>query len=675
MGEDRRREDSDPQLSDIESQQTTAASSTRPFQSEREPHPDDPIAAATPPRRLLEVEDGDADTPTPRFMEDQGAWKRWKWVPYPMRKAGKAVAKWAVGPPNAAPYKITPLFPAVQHAPLWLLDRYLPNKRHRVWLFIGYAICWLLAFVFVMRQGLVATEVAGYGSPSDIGCGATYWLAGNQCGVDGNDCRPFNGSGFAFKCPASCASYQVLNPRAVGDQELIYQPLIVGGPSTSGDVSSAIYRGDSFICGAAIHAGVISNARGGCGVVNLVGKQENYNGSTRNSITSVGFDSYFPLSYTFMEGISCDSTDIRWNLLAVSTVFTGVLSLFTTSAPLFFFSVFTGIFWQVGMASDPPNHTSTAGLFSTILGKFLPAMFVAWVMYDKMGVRRTLQGLTAQIEKTVLWLGACWVGALTNYTFDWIPIQRLTGHDLQQQPGAKAALAIIIVVLVVIVASQIWFFRHEGRLVKYLKLYLVFIGGIIICLLLPGLSLRIHHYILGLLLLPGTSMQTRPSLLYQGVLVGLFINGIARWGFDAFLQTSAALQGDAQIGSPLPDILDPVIALGANMSTITFNWDASPGSQFDGISALVNDVERFRTYFDEDEVGSFSWTRNSTLDLPEYFRFAWMSGTDSMDYTKAGIWSAQGNWTKMAEGPSRVKVRSLSGEEEMAPRRAARRDL
>lgn len=632
-------------------------------------HPDAPIEAVG----HLEVDDD--DTPTPRFMQDEGAWKRWKWVPYPVRRLGLSIAQWSKGPKEPKDYTIKPLFPAVQEAPLFLLDKYLPSRKHRVWLFMGYVVIWILTFCLVMRQGLRASEILTYGTPSDIGCGTTYWVSGNQCDTDGNGCRPFSDGGFAFKCPADCASYQVLNPRAVGDQEIVYTQLVIGGPSSSGNTTNAIYRGDSFICSAGIHAGVVSNTKGGCGVVRLIGQQSNFVSSSRNGITSVGFDSYFPLSYTFQNGIECDSRDVRWPLLAVSVTFTAVLSLVTSSASVFFFPVFIGIFWHVGMASDAPTHSSIAGLFSNIIGKFLPAMFCAWVLYDKMGIRRTLSGLTAQIEKTILWLGGCWVGALTNYTFDFIPIQRLTGHDLEQQPGAKAALAMIIIVLAVIVASQVWFFRQEGRLLKYLKLYALFILGVIVCLVLPDLSLRLHHYILALLLLPGTSMQTRPALLYQGILVGLFINGIARWGFDAVLQTSYALQGDAQLGSPLPSILEPVINLAASassatnatvaaaISSITFNWNSPPAPQFDGISILVNDVERFRSYFtDVDGDDSFTWNRNSTLGLDEYFRFAWMQGSSTMDYTKAGIWDADGAWTQMAAGPSKVKARSLDGE-------------
>lgn len=323
------------------------------------------------------------------------------------------------------------------------------------------------------------------------------------------------------------------------------------------------------------------------------------------------------------------------------------------------------MFWEVGLASDQPSHATTPELVSVVLSRFLPAMFCSWVIFDRMGVRRTLDGLTAQIEKAVLWVGAAWVSCLDNYTWSLaIPIQRLNGHDLQQQPGAKAALAVIIAILVVVVMAQIWFFRQEGRLPGKLRLYGLILFGILISMSLPGLSLRIHHYIIGLVLIPGTALQTRPSLFFQGLLVGWFINGVARWDFASVLQTPDELRGDAQLGSPLPTILTPLLALAANatlsaavdataaVSNITFQWEPPPASgNYDGISMLVNDVERFRGYF-QDGVHHITWARDAHLRFPEYFRFAYMSGTSAQDYTKAGTWAANGTWTRMADGPS-----------------------
>lgn len=606
----------------------------------------------------------DSGSSTPRFLQQQTEPHRlskpWTYLPYPLYRVCNAVSGWARGPTPPGRYRIKPLFPKVQEFPLRLTERYLANRKVRYTVVFFYLAIWIVAFALVKRQGTLATDIADYGQPQDISCGDAYFGRQNSCGVDGNDCRPFNGTGVAFRCPANCASYHVLNPRAVGDQEVVYQALIVGGPNTDLSPELATYRGDSYICGAAVHAGIISNQDGGCGVVKLVGTKSKFISSQRNGITSIGFDSYFPLSFQFVPGIDCKASDSRWSLLAVSTVFSGILSLFTSSTALFFFSTFVGLFATTGLAMDPPSYTTVAGLVSNQLGRLLPALFCSWVIYDKMGVKRTLTGLTAQIEKTILWLGAAWVGALDNYTLDFIPIQRLNAHDLNQQPGAKAALSVIVIVLVVVVGFQVWFFRQEGRFIKYIKLYALLVLGIIIALTLPGLNLRIHHYILALLLLPGTSIQTRPSLLYQGLLVGLFINGISRWGFDSILQTSGELQADAQKGSLLPNIHKPEIHWAKDsVANITFEWDPPKNDKeaeytYDGISVLVNDVERYRAYFeDKSYTPGYVWDRNGSLDMPEYFRFGFMMGSEVGDYTRAGVWTADGKWKEMAPGPSK----------------------
>jgi LCCL domain len=617
-----------------------------------ETHPDALIEEEA--AHLTEFEDDDSP-PTPRFLQDLGEYRNWRWVPPSIRRMVKTVKTWAKGPQPPQIQVIKPLFPAIQEAPIRLLDIYLPKWEQRLGLLLAFYFCWMLTFGLVFRQGTFASEVEGYGKPADIGCGNTFWGPGNSCGLNGVNCRPFYNSSFAFRCPGECRKRWVLNYRAVGAQEIIYQPLVVGGPPGDEPDGMPIYRGDSFICGAAIHAGIIPNSIGGCGVVSLAGEQRNFDSTDQHGISSIAFDSYFPTSFTFSSASSCEAKDMRWALLAVSLIFTVLLSLFTNSPGVFFWSIYTGIFVHVGFASDPPNYSSVAGLCSNLLGKFLPSAFCAFVVYQYC-VTKTLKGLRAQIEKTILWLGGCWFGALSNITLDWIPIQRLTSHDLEQQPGAKLALAIIIILLCCIVVQQVHYFRLEGRLLRYLALYATFIGAILFSLLIPGLSLRIHHYILALLLLPGTSMQTRPVLFYQGLLIGLFINGVARWGFDSILQTPAALQGDAPHYSALPTPLQPLISLGIAASNISFNWDFPP-IPYDGFSVLVNDVERFRGYVDEGYgLGRpWVWNREPGLAEPEYFRFGYMQGNINWDYSRAGIWLPDGGWVEMDEGPSMVR--------------------
>lgn len=624
--------------------------------------PDNPIDIdeSTQTTQLLPLDEisDDNSPPTPRFLQDERGYRHMRWIPVPIRRMGRAIAHWAKGPSPPHIHTIQPLLPEIQEAPIRLLNLYFPKRKHKILLLIAYYFCWIISFGLVLRQGTIVTEIDGYGAPEEIGCGNTYWTGGNGCGLNGDQCRPFNGASFAFRCPGNCIYHQLWNNRAVGAQEIIGKPLVVGGPE--GENGTAVYRGDSFICAAAIHAGIIGNVNGGCGVVSLIGAHSNFLASDRNGIASVEFDSTFPASFSFDHGTTCKAKDPRWPLFFVSLTFTMLLSLFTTEPAVFFASIFTGVFAHVGLASDPPWHSSMTELVSDILGKYLPGAFCAVVIYQHMGIRRALSGLRAQVEKTVLWLGACWFGALSNYTLDWIPIQRLTKYDLDRQPGAKPALAIIVTILATIVISQVFYFRREGRLIKYLGIYGLFIGGILLALPIPGLNLRIHHYILGLLLLPGTSMQTRPALFYQGLLIGLFINGVARWGFDSILQTMDAMRGDGEWNSPLPVIDNPKIVMGDDVSTISFSWPEPP-NPFDGISILVNDVERFRGFKDEGfatDSNSFDWVKDAQAEEPQYFRFAYMQGSRSWDYTRAGTWNANGTWTTMEAGPSKIKGRA-----------------
>ncbi|KAF2999873.1 hypothetical protein E8E13_008052 [Curvularia kusanoi] len=545
------------------------------------------------------------------------------------------------GPQPPRPQKIKPFFPAIQAGPAKLLNRLLPRQEHQNLFLNTVLVIWFLLFVGLLTTELPVTDIEGK-HIVNLDCTDSLWQRKNGCGIDGINCHPFTNTSFVFRCPSKCADTQLLNPHAVGAYDANYRPLVVG---------SETYRGDSFICGSAIHAGVIDDRNGGCGRVNLVGEFYNFTSTTNHGIESIPFDSDFPLSFNFKPAkgdgnLEC-STEPRSILLFVSLAATTVLCLLSTQSKIFF-PVFVILFAHVSFVSDPPqpsyrNTTVLPDHISMFAKRLLPALFVAAIVW-KAVIKRTLSGLDAPIEKTVLWLGAFWIGALSNYTFDWIPISRLTTHDLEQQPGAKLALAIIVLLLILIAIGQIYFFWLEGRLPNYLGLYGLFGFGIVVCLAIPGVNLRLHHYIIGLLLLPGTSMQTRPSLIYQGVLLGLFVNGVARWDFDSILQTAAALREDGKFNSILPAIMEPAITRTASGLVASFSWKFLPEGM-DGISVLVNDVERYRGYHDQMPDGdTFKWGRSEEDIMSDYFRFAFIRDGQTLDYSKAGMLLANGTW-------------------------------
>jgi hypothetical protein len=370
--------------------------------------------------------------------------------------------------------------------------------------------------------------------------------------------------------------------------------------------------------------------------------QNAFLGSDANGIESMDFNSSFPLAYTLtrVEEQTSRCYKLEWMPFSVSVLLTTGISLFTDSPKVFFFSVFTIVFFQIALISDAPNFDEYLRVIQTALARFLPSAFVAFAMY-RFCVRKTLIGLDAQIEKTILWLGGCWFGALDNYTLDKLPLSRLTPRDLAE-PGAIIVLICVVAAIVGAAATQAWAFWKDGRFWKYLTVYGVMASGLLVFAFVPGLNLRIHHYILALLLLPGTAIQTRPSLLFQGFLVGLFINGVARWGFASILETDSFLAREGQLGSALPEFLAPVIS----SENITFTFSALL-PEWDGISVMVNDLERTRIGRAAQDI-VFPWTR--VKDEDTYFRFAYVKmnyigGILLGDYSKPGTWWANGTWS------------------------------
>ena len=459
-----------------------------------------------------------------------------------------------------------------------------------------------------------------------------------DCGLHGTDCEPFTNATTAYQCHPDCASKQVFEPHVIGDQEVIYTSLVVGGAQEI--AAESTYRADSSICQAAVHAGVIKNTRGGVVLLKLVGAMQNYPATLSNGIQSIGFDSSFPKSFVFVpiDDAHNQAPEFRWSMLTISVLMTSAIS-FVTASSAFFASVFTMIFIHVGLISDSPELPTTTALISVLTERFLPSAFISVVIY-RYCVRPQLSELHAPFEKTVLWLGGAWFGALENYTLDHLPIRRLTPHDLKSQAGAVLTLLVIIVIIVVITVGQIHYLRLECRLKRFLKLYACMAGGLALLAAIPSLHLRIHHYILALLLLPGTAIQTRPSMLYQGLLVGLFINGVARWGLASILQTDEGLRGeDGRYSSPLPTVTANSLP---ESSAIDFQW-ALPPSPYNGISVLVNDVERYRWYTSQKDF-NYTWTREIGSESKIYFRFAYRTDGHAVDYTKAGVLDIDGRY-------------------------------
>ena len=126
------------------------------------------------------------------------------------------------------------------------------SRLNSPWLFALLTVGYIVGLAFFSRAQSFFTPPDSY-----IDCTSAYWAANAGCGLNGEDCGPYTNATFEFRCPAQCSSVILQNPRTVGNEQVDFVPLIVGG----GDPDRT-YRGDTFICAAAVQAYVSLLNRG-----------------------------------------------------------------------------------------------------------------------------------------------------------------------------------------------------------------------------------------------------------------------------------------------------------------------------------------------------------------------------------------------------------------------------
>ncbi|TKY86288.1 hypothetical protein EX895_005113 [Sporisorium graminicola] len=545
------------------------------------------------------------------------------------------------------------------------------NRLHWVVLCLVY-VGWILGFAYLAKSLWYQSAVVGFDgvsrTPAFLSCTSTYWLRNAECGLDGEACEPFFTAagqvGQAFRCPADCIDVTLLNPRAVGDQRVNYEPLVVGGGDANGT-----YRADSFVCAAAIHAGVIRNTQGGCGSVRLIGAHAGFEASRANGIRSIEFDSAFPMAYRFetIEGQG-DCTDRRWQGYVVNAIMSAVVGFVLRPKRIVWFWTLACVgYWHINLVSYPRDYPPPIG---AAMGTFLPFLFTCYAIW-RLAFRFVWPAFAhVPVEATVWTLAFWWLGVLLNVVFGKVPIQRLVARDIAQQPGSVVAVIVLAVVVLVIAVNQVRVMWKTGWLAKYVSLYVV--GGVLVGLAaaVPGETLRLHHYIIALVLLPACAFPTRLCLAYIAFCFGMFTNGVARWGFDGLLEDDAVVQGDATGGTARPTFNTTATTWAGAGGVV--QWNPIPSSlaaDWDAYALLVDDVLRYQgdatsfnlssslldVYAQEragDGQSQQSMPSNATLlASPHYLRLAYSSQGSPGDFTRAATaWLGNATWKDAPPG-------------------------
>ncbi|KZT41321.1 hypothetical protein SISSUDRAFT_1042898 [Sistotremastrum suecicum HHB10207 ss-3] len=513
-----------------------------------------------------------------------------------------------------------------------------------LWIFALFAAAYIVSLAFLVRSQAFLTPADSY-----VTCTSTYWLPDAGCGLDGSQCEPFDNSTFEFRCPSGCSTTILQNPRAVGDQEPVFVPLIIGGGDQNTNGSSGTYRGDSFICASAIHAGIISNSRGGCGTLSLVANFTDFVSSTAHGLTSTAFPSVFPLSFVFTPSSSLNHCeDLRNDALAFNIIVTCILFLLLSPPPIVaFWSLVCIGFWHVTFFSQPRENPPP---ISDAFGTFLPALFVAYAFW-RVAWRKVLPSFSnIPLERAIWYLAPFWAGVEVNVITDKIPVDRLIASDIRERHGALAAVIIIALVLLVLVVNQVRVIRKTGLLPFYILCYVAAALTVLVFSQMPGLEFHLHHYFAAIALIPIAFLPTRLSAIYQAFLLGMFLNGVAAFDFASIFETHAEIVRDGAVGSELPTFATNSTGWNSSLPLVnqTISWNPFPDddNDWDSFSLMVDDVERLA-----------SNALNYSLALlqpgiPHFFRLAFSSDGVSGDYTRAAIVLANGSWIDPPSGAS-----------------------
>lgn len=546
------------------------------------------------------------------------------------------------------------------------------SARKRALFFVVYAALWLLLWSRTLLPYLRHAPLGPEGTtvvPLTCGQADDFWKGKNAaCGLNAQACPQFDlSSDVVFRCPALCDRGSWLySLRAVGDQVVKYRGYFIGGgkpPKGSKSALSQPYRADSFPCGAAVHAGVVSPFFGGCARIAYEdGIQKGFKSvpGSYGVSDSIAFESAFPFAFHF-KALAASFThcaDPRLVVLVLNIVLGAPVVFFALGA-VFYWTLAAVGFWTITLATDPPvlvdpsNPETFYSLLSLGLERFLPTCFVLYVLWA-VSVKRTFGPLNrvsvldetssanppqSPLTRLILWYPLFWLGVLNNISFDRLPVDRLTWHDLQVQPGALLTVAVVGLILVGCVVAQTYYVWLSGRFWSLLLVYGLVFGGFFVLAELPGMTLRIHHYIFALMFIPGCLTRGKTAIAFQGILLGLFLSGVARWGFASIAETDFSLLR----GEPLGQIAHPTF--GALKDGI-LHWKepefpksaAGTYEQFSYISILINDIEWVR----EEDVGG--------VDLHELISESGMFPAGSKDENKVYVRLAKYHPTKKRYG-------------------------
>lgn len=331
------------------------------------------------------------------------------------------------------------------------------------------------------------------------------------CGLLGGECR-----GSAALLPVRCPGLGSKTPNGT----------IVG---------SNPYRGDSTLCPAAIHAGLVDKW-GGCFNVQVSGPVNSFPGSTANGVTGRSFDSWFPGSISLlpMPGAQYCSFELWWVPCVLTNAFLFILAMFRPRRQLFWWSMLTSFYWYVALTGNQEmlqmrDVMQTLGgfvLFALSSQTFLWKFGRADASFTDTASGRPLEVLLFELLPMQLLLHIQLLAPLVG-DYD------LTPKGLSQTGGKLLyGLGLAVLLPLVIYLLRRWYLAGALR-----QLFLG-VAGVVVAIGILSIfvskttrwGLHLHHYFMGLLGYLGARGDSKVAVVVRAISLGSFINGLSLWG-------------------------------------------------------------------------------------------------------------------------------------------------
>lgn len=323
-----------------------------------------------------------------------------------------------------------------------------------------------------------------------------------------------------YRCPATCLA----QTSALVGKDI--SKLLDGGPLIYGNNEDG-YSSDSWICSCAIHSGYSSNYVGGCFKISRPVTVTEISGKTLGGVMSLGKKYPGEESMTvfkFTGGIkSSKCVDYVIAATALNTAITSLVNVLSKNPMLSYMFSFASAFCNVVLYAGEHNvHWIVAS--ST---RLITCLMYSYFVYSNFS-RELFEKYVNSIICTIIY--SCVLFVTLHFDTIFFKFKDVKLVDGNYDKATMSVWILMGLAGLIILVKELYYAYKNKKIASYILPYVAFIPVIFVFPGLFGLKFRIHHWLVGFVLLTALRSTDHFTVPVVGLGSGLFVEGIARWG-------------------------------------------------------------------------------------------------------------------------------------------------